>query len=58
MAYVISEDCTKCGACESACPQEAIAKCEDKCVIDTEKCVDCGQCVDQCPNSAIAQMQM
>ena len=55
MAYVISDDCTKCGACVDACPQEAISEGDDKFVIDAEECVDCGQCVDQCPQNAISQ---
>ena len=57
MAYIINDDCTKCGACESSCPQEAISEGNEKYVIDADKCVDCAQCVDSCPNSAIMQAQ-
>ena len=54
MAYVISDDCTKCGNCESVCPSEAISEGESKYEIDADKCVDCGLCADECPVDAIS----
>jgi NAD-dependent dihydropyrimidine dehydrogenase PreA subunit len=54
MAYVISDECTKCGTCEPACPSEAISEGDAKYVIDPDKCVDCGVCVDECPVNAIS----
>jgi len=54
MAYVISDECTKCGNCESVCPSEAITEGDEKYVIDEDKCVDCGLCEDECPVSAIS----
>ena len=54
MAYVISDKCTKCGSCESVCPQEAISGGDDRNVIDADKCVDCGLCAGECPVEAIA----
>lgn len=55
MAYVISDECTKCGSCVPVCPVEAIEEGDPKYVIDGEKCVDCGQCADECPVSAISE---
>jgi ferredoxin len=54
MAYQISDECVNCGACESACPNEAISEKDDRRVIDAEKCVDCGSCEAECPSGAIA----
>ena len=52
MAYKISDDCIKCGACAAECPAEAISEGEDKFVIDPEKCLDCGACEGVCPVDA------
>ena len=54
MAYKILPDkCIACGACQGACPVEAITPAEDgKMVIDTEKCISCGTCQAVCPVGA------
>jgi ferredoxin len=54
MAYLISDDCTMCGACESACPVEAISAGDGKYVIDAGSCTDCGACEATCPMGAIS----
>lgn len=54
MAYLISDKCTKCGACAAECPSEAISEGDKTYVIDGDKCVDCGLCADQCPVQAIS----
>jgi len=54
MAYVISDQCTKCGSCQSVCPVEAISEGDTMYKIDTDKCTDCGLCADECPVDAIA----
>lgn len=54
MAYVISDECTLCGACESVCPVEAISAGDSKYVIDAETCTDCGACESTCPVEAIS----
>ncbi len=55
MAYKITDDCTKCGACAETCPVEAISEGEAKYEIDADTCIDCGACVDSCPVSAIVE---
>lgn len=51
MAYVISDACIACGACEPECPVEAISA-GDIYVIDADKCIDCGACNSVCPVDA------
>ena len=44
MAYVITDDCISCGACEPECPVSCISAGDEIYVIDSEACVDCGAC--------------
>lgn len=53
MAYVISDECTSCGACAAGCPMDAISEGEGKYVIDADTCTDCGACESTCPMEAI-----
>ena len=52
MAYVITDDCVNCGACESECPVDCIKEGDGKYVIDKEVCTDCGSCAGVCPVDA------
>lgn len=52
MAYVISNDCIKCGACEPECPVSAISEGEEKYEIDADACIECGACNGVCPVGA------
>ena len=52
MTYIITDECTACGACESECPVEAISA-GDIYTIDAKTCTDCGACADVCPVEAI-----
>jgi ferredoxin len=52
MAYLISDDCICCGACEPECPVSCISAGDDKFVIEAEICIDCGNCADVCPVDA------
>lgn len=54
MAYVISEVCISCGACEPECPTEAISAGDAQYNIEADKCIDCGACASVCPTDAIA----
>lgn len=55
MAYVITDQCVSCGACEGECPVEAIAQGDTQYEIDANTCVDCGSCIAACPTEAIVQ---
>jgi len=58
MALHITDECINCGACEPACPVEAISEGEEYFVIDQKKCVECEgyfdepQCAAVCPTDA------
>ena len=52
MAYVITEACISCGACEPECPVNAITSGDDMYVIGQETCIDCGACAAVCPVDA------
>ena len=49
MAYVISDACISCGACEGTCPAGAISEGDGQYVIDADTCMECGACADGCP---------
>ena len=53
MAFVISQRCVKCGACESTCPNKAIVEEDKQFAIDYLKCVQCGVKDVQTPKPAI-----
>ena len=55
MAYVITDACISCGACESECPIGAISMGDVKFEIDPYKCISCGACAGQCPVGAIEE---
>jgi len=56
MAYKIDDSkCSNCGACESACPTEAISEKNGKRWIDPAKCAGCGACTGACPVEAIVE---
>ncbi len=55
MAYKISDDCIKCGACAENCPVDAISEGDDKFVINADECIECGACADACPVGAPAK---
>ena len=52
MAYKITDECIKCGACAEGCPVSAITEGDDKYVIDADTCISCGNCAPVCPVSA------
>ena len=53
MAYRITRACTKCGACISECPTEAILEGKTQYYIDADTCMDHKACVVVCPVNAI-----
>ena len=55
MAFVISDTCVACGACESQCPVGAISMGDGKMEIDPNTCINCGSSAGVCPVSAISE---
>lgn len=55
MAFIITDECISCGACEPECPNLAITEGETIYIIDIDKCTECvgshetQQCADICP---------
>ena len=58
MAFMITEECINCGACEPECPNQAISAGDERYVIDPAKCTQCvghfdePQCAAVCPVDA------
>lgn len=48
MAYVITDACMSCEACELVCPTNCISKGEIQHEIDAELCIECGSCAEVC----------
>lgn len=55
MAYVISDECISCGACEADCPVDAITEGQGKYEINPDVCISCGTCAAVCPVGAPAE---
>jgi ferredoxin len=53
MPHRISRACTKCGACLSECPTDAILEGNTQFYIDADICADHKACVAVCPVDAI-----
>ena len=53
VASIDEAACTLCGACQAACPAEAITLGEMAFKVNAEACCGCGACVEVCPNEAI-----
>jgi ferredoxin len=55
MAYIITEECINCAACEPECPNDAISAGDDVYEIEPDKCTECAghfdesQCAAVCP---------
>ncbi len=53
MPYIVTSDCTQCGACVAGCDSDAITEGETQSHIDVAICVECGTCMRNCPFDAI-----
>jgi uncharacterized pyridoxamine 5'-phosphate oxidase family protein/NAD-dependent dihydropyrimidine dehydrogenase PreA subunit len=53
--YVITEQCTGCGACEKNCPQKCITP-GTIFEIQQEHCLHCGNCFEHCPVHAVERL--
>ena len=55
MAYIITEECINCAACEPECPNDAISAADEIYEIEPDKCTECvghfneSQCAAVCP---------
>ena len=47
--------CIGAGACDAACPEDAISRSSEEIEIDRSRCTVCGDCVDLCPSGAMEQ---
>jgi NAD-dependent dihydropyrimidine dehydrogenase PreA subunit len=52
MEYLISDECTACGACLLTCPEQAFVAAVPL-TVRMDRCTDCGECVEVCPRDAI-----
>ncbi len=52
MAYVITDDCVKCGLCAIECPAKAISESDTKYVVNPALCNNSGKCAEVCPVGA------
>lgn len=51
--FVITDKCTGCGLCLSACPQQCIESGNVPFSIRSSSCLMCGRCADICPAGAL-----
>ncbi len=55
MAYIITDECINCAACEPECPNDAISAGDELYEIEPDKCTECvghfdeSQCATVCP---------
>jgi ferredoxin len=60
VAYIITDECINCGACEPVCPNQAISMGDVHYVINPDRCTECTgsfdepQCASVCPNESAA----
>ncbi len=55
MSYVVTADCTACGACLLTCPEHAIVAGLPLRVRE-DRCTSCGECVEVCPADAVLEV--
>ncbi len=55
MTYVVTADCTACGACLLTCPEHAIVA-GLPLVVRDDRCTSCGECVEVCPADAVLEI--
>ncbi len=52
--YLVSSDCTACGACLLTCPEHALVA-GIPLQVRADRCSDCGECIEVCPVDAITE---
>lgn len=53
--YVVTQDCTACGACLLTCPEHAIVV-GIPLTVRADRCTSCGECVEICPVDAFLEL--
>ncbi len=49
-----TDECTGCGICVDACPNDVLELIDDvSTVVNEEACTGCGACAEECPMEAI-----
>jgi ferredoxin len=56
MPFLITSECVACGACQVACPVDAIIE-QGEYFIITEQCIECGACLGVCAVGAITEVE-
>lgn len=54
---VENEKCTRCGICQTFCPEGTVMVTEDGAVFDYRYCKGCGVCANECPVEAITMVR-
>lgn len=53
-----ADECSACGICVDACPQEVLEIVNDVAtVVNEEACIACGDCVEECPMGSIEEIE-
>ena len=53
-----TDECTGCGICVDACPQDVLDIVNDvAAVVNEELCTACGDCMEECPMGAIPEIE-
>jgi len=53
LEVTVTDRCTGCGRCETACTSRAVSVQAGRAVILGERCIGCGRCAAECPEKAI-----
>ena len=53
-----TDECTGCGICVDACPNDVLDIVQDLAVvINEDACSACGDCMEECPMAAIVEIE-
>lgn len=53
-----NEECTACGACVDACPNECLEIEESSvALVNEDNCIGCENCIEECPMGVITSIE-